>query len=192
VTVAVPSQSPHCPGASIEVCEGTDGHYFRLPRGRRTRPCGGSSPGMRPTAGAVALDPATPRRCAPTARPSSSLTGHAGSPPAGTYSPARAVAIEPRGVPGGVIAGLCEHPGAEDRSQPGLRHDDLRVRVLPKIGLDLPLQGFDLIVQRAQDRSQGRTEVAYATATMSGWPRWGRAAPPGSDRPLRYAAAAGA
>src|ERR1019366_6299826 len=41
------------------------------------------------------------------------------------------------GVPAGVVAGFCEHPGAEDGSQAGLGHDDLSVRVLPKIGLDL-------------------------------------------------------
>jgi hypothetical protein len=27
------NQSPHRPGDSIEVCEGSDGHHFRLPRG---------------------------------------------------------------------------------------------------------------------------------------------------------------
>ena len=56
---------------------------------------------------------------------------------------------------GRVVAGLCEHPGAEDSSQAGLGGDDLSVRVLPEIGVHLPLQGFDLLVQRDQDRDQG-------------------------------------
>jgi hypothetical protein len=59
------------------------------------------------------------------------------------------------GVPAGVVAGFCEHPGAEDRSQPGLGGDDLSVRVPPKIGLDLPLQGFHLLVQGGQHRDEG-------------------------------------
>src|ERR1039457_185200 len=47
------------------------------------------------------------------------------------------------GVAARVVAGFCEHPGAEDRSQPGLGGDDLSVRVLPKIGLHLPLQDWN-------------------------------------------------
>ena len=39
-----------------------------------------------------------------------------------------------------LVAELCQHPGAEDRSQAGLGQDDLSVRVPPKMGLDLPLQ----------------------------------------------------
>ena len=74
-------------------------------------------------------------------------------------------------VPARVVAGFCEHPGAEDGSQAGLGQNDLGVRVLPKIGLDLPLQAGDLLVQGGQDGNQGPAEAAYAAVTMSGWPR---------------------
>jgi hypothetical protein len=58
------------------------------------------------------------------------------------------------GVADGVVAELCEHPGAEHQSQPRLGGDDLSGRVPSKIGLDLPLQGGDLSVEHGQDRDQ--------------------------------------
>ena len=64
------------------------------------------------------------------------------------------------GIPGGVIAGFCEHPGAEDSSQAGLGGDDLSIRVLPKIGFHLPLQGFNLLVQVTRTAIKARTETA--------------------------------
>jgi hypothetical protein len=85
------------------------------------------------------------------------------------------------GIAVGVVAELCEHPGAEDRPQPGLAEDDLSGRVLPKIGLDLPLHGLDLGVQHGQDRDQrldrggvgvghhlGLTEVLDAQRGLNG------------------------
>src|SRR5271165_2913625 len=50
------------------------------------------------------------------------------------------------------IAEFTEHPGAENRSQAGLGQDDLSVRVLAKMRLDLPLQCLDLRVEGLQDR----------------------------------------
>jgi hypothetical protein len=43
-----------------------------------------------------------------------------------------------------VVAELCQHPSADDRSHAGLGDHDLSGRVLPKMGLDLALQGGDL------------------------------------------------
>lgn len=56
------------------------------------------------------------------------------------------------------VAELGEHPGAEDRSQPGLGQDDLSGRVRPKMGLDLPFQDLDLLVEHGEDscRTDGR------------------------------------
>ena len=54
-----------------------------------------------------------------------------------------------------VVAELAEHPGAEDRSQPGLGAEDLSVRVPAKIRLHLLLQDADLLVQGDDHRDQG-------------------------------------
>lgn len=54
------------------------------------------------------------------------------------------------GVAVRVVAEFCEHPGAAYHAQPRLGEDDLSGRVLPKMCLDLPLQGRDLGVE--QDR----------------------------------------
>ena len=86
------------------------------------------------------------------------------------------------GVSSGGIAGFGEHPGAEDRSQAGLGGDGLSVRVLPEIGLDLPLQGCGLLVQRRQDRDQGAvlgSARARRTISLAGrrLGRWARARP---------------
>ena len=51
-----------------------------------------------------------------------------------------------------VRCGRC--PGAQHRPQPGLRADDLRSRVLPEVGFDLPLHGFDLDVHHVQNRDE--------------------------------------
>lgn len=59
------------------------------------------------------------------------------------------------GVAAGGVAELCEHPGAEDRTEAGLAAVDLNVRVQAKSGLDLALEGGDLGVQRGQDRRRG-------------------------------------
>jgi hypothetical protein len=60
-------------------------------------------------------------------------------------------------TPGGVTK-FGQHPGAEDRAHPGLRQDDLSVRVPAKMLLHLPLQDVDLFVEHAKhrdDRSSG-------------------------------------
>ncbi|MGW4967451.1 hypothetical protein ACWEPL_60445 [Nonomuraea sp. NPDC004186] len=54
----------------------------------------------------------------------------------------------------GVVAELCDHPGAEDRSQPGRGADDLSGRVLLKMRLDLLVLGRDLLVQGDKDGDQ--------------------------------------
>src|ERR1035437_2990291 len=58
-------------------------------------------------------------------------------------------------VAGGVVAELCEHPGAQDGPQSGLAEVDLSVRVPPKTGLDLPFQGGDLLIGGRDQGSQG-------------------------------------
>jgi hypothetical protein len=45
-----------------------------------------------------------------------------------------------------VVTELGEHPGPEDGAQAGLGADDLSIRVLAKMGLDLPFQGADLLI----------------------------------------------
>ena len=90
-----------------------------------------------------------------------------------------------RGVAVVVVAELGEHPGAEDRPQAGLGQDDLSVRVLAKMGLDLPLQGLDLLVEGGQDRDQGahRGGVGGGDHRRAG-PGARRAARPGSPAAL--------
>jgi hypothetical protein len=48
------------------------------------------------------------------------------------------------GVAVGVISELGEHPGTKDGSQTGLGQNDLSVRVLTKMRINLLLQGLDL------------------------------------------------
>ena len=59
-----------------------------------------------------------------------------------------------RGVAVRVVAELCQHPGAEDRSQAGLGRDDLSVRVLTEMGVHLSLQGLDLLAEGGDHRDQ--------------------------------------
>src|SRR5674476_1319635 len=58
-------------------------------------------------------------------------------------------------VAGGVVAELCEHPGAQDGPQSGLAEVDLSVRVPAKTGLDRPFQGGDLLVGGRDQGGQG-------------------------------------
>jgi hypothetical protein len=79
------------------------------------------------------------------------LPGRAGEGAGGGVVPA-GLAV---GVAVRVVAELCEHPGAEDGAHAGLGPVDLSVRVLAKMLLHLPLQGFDLLVQDRDHRDQG-------------------------------------
>src|SRR5665811_1825396 len=58
-------------------------------------------------------------------------------------------------VAGGVVAELCEHPGAQDGPQSGLAEVDLSVRVPAKTGLDRPFQSRDLLVGGRDQGGQG-------------------------------------
>src|SRR5665811_856790 len=59
------------------------------------------------------------------------------------------------GVAGGVVAELCEHPGAQDGPQSRLAEVDLSVRVPAKTGLDRPFQGGNLLVAGRDQGGQG-------------------------------------
>jgi hypothetical protein len=58
------------------------------------------------------------------------------------------------GIPVRVVAEFAEHPGAEDGTEAGLGPVDLSVRVRAKMGLHLPLQDRDLLVQGRDHRDQ--------------------------------------
>src|ERR1035437_3205662 len=58
-------------------------------------------------------------------------------------------------VASGVVAELCEHPGAQDGPQSGLAEVDLSVRVPAKTGLDRSFQGGDLLVAGRDQGGQG-------------------------------------
>ena len=53
------------------------------------------------------------------------------------------------------VAEFGDHPRAEDRSYPGLGHDDLGIRVPAKRCFDLTLQDSDLLGESDQHRDRG-------------------------------------
>jgi hypothetical protein len=60
-------------------------------------------------------------------------------------------------VAGGVVAELCEHPGAQDGPQSGLAEVYLSVRVPAKIGLDRPSRAvicsLEVVIMAARART---------------------------------------
>ncbi len=85
-----------------------------------------------------------------------------------------------------VIAGLCGHPGAGDRSQARPGHDDLSVRVPAKMVPHLLFQDLDLLVQGAGHRDErpdadraGRRQGLGLTQLLAARRRQDRGRPPG-------------